>query len=305
MLMEERQIKIAELIEQKGRITIGEITELFDISHESARRDLRILESKGLCKRAHGGAIKPMPVGFMPPRNRNFDEMPIFENYEQIAKQAVTHIKENQIVYLTGGSFGFHMCHFLPRDIHYTLVVNSIDLANRLRHLTNADIYVAGGKMRQSTSVVDSMATDFVSHMHFDVCFITGGGLTAEFGLSNGTDETAAFQRKVIENSRKKILLLPSQKIGTDAFIKVCDTEKFDLLITDWDCVEEEIAKLEEKEVEVIIVEPNPNRTENPIPPRHHCPPRGSRDPRGPRHVFRKDDAHEPDQRTEASESDS
>ena len=30
MLMEERQIKIAELIEQKGRITIGEITELFD-----------------------------------------------------------------------------------------------------------------------------------------------------------------------------------------------------------------------------------------------------------------------------------
>lgn len=252
---------------------------MFDISHESARRDLRILESKGLCKRTHGGALKPMPAGFMPPRNRNFDEMPVFENYEQIAKQAVTHIKEHQIIYLTGGSFGFHMCHYLPRDIHYTLVVNSIDLANRLRHLTNADLYVAGGKMRQSTSVVDSMATDFVSRMHFDLCFITGGGLTSEFGLSNGTDETAAFQRKVIENSRKKVLLLPSQKIGTDAFIKVCDAEKFDLLITDWDCVEEEIAKIEEKGVEVTIVEPNPNR--------------------------RKDDANEPDERTEAAESDS
>ena len=279
MLMEERQIKIAELIEQKGRITIGEITELFDISHESARRDLRILESKGLCKRAHGGAIKPMPAGFMPPRNRNFDEMPVFENYEQIAKQAVTHIKENQIVYLTGGSFGFHMCRFLPRDIHYTLVVNSIDLANRLRHLTNADLYVVGGKMRQSTSVVDSMATDFVSRMHFDLCFITGGGLTSEFGLSNGTDETASFQRKVIENSRKKILLLPSQKIGTNAFIKVCDAEKFHLLITDWDCVEEEMTKIEEKGVEVFVVEQNPNK--------------------------RKDDTHEPDQGTETSESDS
>ena len=302
MFMEERQLKIAELIERKGHITIAELTKLFDISHESARRDLRILESKGLCKRTHGGALKPMPAGFMPPRNRNFDEMPVFENYEQIAKQAVTHIKENQIVYLTGGSFGFHMCHYLPRDIHYTLVVNSIDLANRLRHLTNADHYVAGGKMRQSTSVVDSMATDFVSRMHFDLCFITGSGITAEFGLSNGTDETATFQRKVIENSRKKILLLPSQKIGTDAFIKVCDAEKFDLLITDWDCVEEEIAKIEEKGVEVMIVEPNPNRTENPIPPRPHCPPRGSH---GPRHEFRKDDAHEPDQRTETQESDS
>ena len=287
MLMEERQLKIAELIEKKGHTTIAELTKLFDISHESARRDLRILESKGLCKRTHGGALKPMPAGFMPPRNRNFDEMPVFENYEQIAKQAVTHIKENQIIYLTGGSFGFHMCHYLPRDIHYTLVVNSIDLANRLRHLTNADLYVVGGKMRQSTSVVDSMATDFVSRMHFDLCFITGSGITAEFGLSNGTDETATFQRKVIENSRKKILLLPSQKIGTDAFIKVCDAEKFDLLITDWDCVEEEITKIEEKGVEVMLVEPNPNRTEQPRE--------------------RKDDANEsnPDQRTEASESDS
>jgi len=279
MLMEERQLKIAELIERKGHITIAELTTLFDISHESARRDLRILESKGLCKRTHGGALKPMPAGFMPPRDRNFDEMPVFENYEQIAKQAATHIKENQIVYLTGGSFGFHMCHYLPRDIHYTLVVNSIDLANRLRHLTNADLYVAGGKMRQSTSVVDSMATDFISRMHFDLCFITGGGLTAEFGLSNGTDETAAFQRKDIANSRTKVHLLPSQKIGVDAFIKVCNAESFDLLITDWDCMEEEIAKLEEKGIEVFIVEPNPHR--------------------------RKDDAHEPDQRTEASESDS
>ena len=288
MLMEERQLKIAELIEKKGHITIAELTTLFDISHESARRDLRILESKGLCKRTHGGALKPMPAGFMPPRNRNFDEMPVFENYEQIAKQAVTHIKENQTIYLTGGSFGFHMCHYLPRDIHYTLVVNSIDLANRLRHLTNVDLYVVGGKMRQSTSVVDSMATDFVSRMHFDLCFITGGGLTSEFGLSNGTDETAAFQRKVIENSRQKILLLPSSKIGTNAFIKVCNAEKFDLLITDWDCVEEEISKIEEKGVEVFIVEPNPNRTEQ-------------------RPRERKDDANEsnPVQGTETQKSDS
>lgn len=281
MLMEERQVKIAELIAQKGHTTIAEITKLFDISQESARRDLRILESKGLCKRTHGGALRPMPVGYLPPRNRNFDEMPVFENYEQIARQAVTHIKENQIIYLTGGSLGFHMCHYLPRNVHYTLVVNSIDLANRLRHMTNVDLYVVGGKMRQSTSVVDSMATDFVSRMHFDLAFITGGGLTAEFGLSNGTDETATFQRKIVENSRKKILLMPSQKVGVDAFIKVCDVEKFDLLITDWDCVEDEITKIEEKCVEVNIVEPNPHR--------------------------RKDDAHDcnPDPRTEASESDS
>ena len=255
MLMEERQLKIAELIERKGHITIAELTTLFDVSHESARRDLRILESKGLCKRTHGGALKPMPAGLMPPRDRNFDEMPVFENYRQIAKQAVTHIEENQIIYLTGGSFGFHMCHYLPRDTHYTLVVNSIDLANRLRHLTNADLYVAGGKMRQSTSVVDSMATDFVSRMHFDLCFITGGGLTAEFGLSNGTDETASFQRTVIGNSRRRYLLMPGTKVGQDAFVKVCPVEAFHHVITDGDCAAEQVAAMEEKGVTVTVIE--------------------------------------------------
>ncbi len=255
MLMEERQKEIADHIEQNGKITITEITSRYDISSESARRDLRILESQGLCKRTHGGALKVTQVSVRPPLDRNFDELPVFENYDEIARKAATFIKENDIVYLTGGSFGFLMLRYLPKEFRYTLVVNCIDIANRLRSMENVDIYVAGGKMRQSGSVVDSMAVDFVSRMHFDLCFITGGGLTAAFGLSNGTDETAAFQRRIIENSRRKILLLPSQKIGADSFINVCDIEKFDLLITDWDCAEEELAKIEEKGTEVFVVQ--------------------------------------------------
>ena len=109
--------------------------------------------------------------------------------------------------------------------------------------------------MRPSGSLVDSLANAFVSRMHFDLCFLTGAGLTAGFGLSNGTDETAAFQRTVLQNSRRKCLLMPGAKIGADSFIKVCDMDAFDLLITDWDCVEEQLAAIEEKGVEVIVVE--------------------------------------------------
>ena len=82
-----------------------------------------------------------------------------------------------------------------------------------------------------------------------------GAGLTAEFGLSNGTDETAAFQRTVLKNSREKFLLLPGKKVGVDSFIKVCEAERFDVLITDWECVEDEIAALEEKQLTIIVAE--------------------------------------------------
>lgn len=255
MFMEERQQEIVEEIKEIGKVTIAGIAKKYGVSEESARRDLRFLEQKGLCKRTHGGAIRLNQVSVRPPVNRDFEKMPVFANYREIARQAITKVKENDIVYLTGGSFGYIMVSFLPKDIRYTVVVNSVDIAKELRAFENIDVYIVGGKMRQSGSVVDSFANNFVSQLHFDVCFITGGGLTAEFGLSNGTDETATFQRTVIKNSRKCYLLLPGAKIGVDSFVKVCDAEVFDEVVTDWECVEEYVTALEEKGVTVTIVE--------------------------------------------------
>ncbi len=255
MYAEERQQQIAALIAEKGKISIAELTELYSISGESARRDLRALEQSGLCKRTHGGAIRPQQVSVLPPRDRNFDEMPIFDNYDRIAAQAVTLIRPGDMVYLTGGSFGFLMLRHLPADLKCTLVVNNADIANRLRAFPNIDVYLAGGLMRKSGSIVDSMAREFMARLHFDLCFITGGGLTADFGLSNGTDETAALQRQVMRNARRKVLLMPAQKVGTDAFVKVCDAADFNVLITDWDCVEDELIRLEEAGVNVTVVQ--------------------------------------------------
>ena len=255
MFMEERHQEITETINANGKVTIAEITAKYGISDESARRDLRLLEQKGICKRTHGGAIVMQQVSVRPPVDRDFDKMPIFDNYREISRFAVKKISKNDIVYLTGGSFGYIMVSFLPKDIHYTVVVNSVDIAKELRAFENIDVYLVGGKMRQSGSVVDSFANDFVSRLHFDVCFITGGGVTADFGLSNGTDETATFQRTVMKNSRKKYMVIPSAKIGVDSFVKVCDVDTFDEIITDWDCMEEQIAALEEKGVTVTVVE--------------------------------------------------
>ncbi len=255
MFIEERHQEISEIIKTNGKITIAEITDKYSISDESARRDLRMLEQKGLCKRTHGGAIMIRQVSVLPPADRNFDTMPVFDSYREISRAAVSKIKPNDTIYLTGGSFGHIMVSFLPRDFHYTVIVNSVDIGRDLRSFDNIDVYIAGGKMRQSGSLVDSLANEFVSRMHFDLCFITGAGLTADFGLSNGTDETAAFQRTVIKNSRKRCLVIPSSKIGVDSFIKVCDADAFDFIITDWDCVEDMISAVEEKGIEITVVE--------------------------------------------------
>jgi len=257
MFIEERHQAILKIIEENQRISIGEIQDKFGVSVDSARRDLRILEEKALLKRTHGGAIPIHQVGNIPPRHRDMKTMEVWDNYAAIAEKSVAFVKANDIIYLTSGSLGFIMLKYLPRDIPYTLVVNSVTLAEELKYWDNVTVYITGGKMRMhgTTSLVDSLATAFAKNMHYDICFMTGGGYDADFGFSNGTDETAVFQRTIIENSRKKILMMPNTKIGFKAFIKVCEADKFDILITDWDAVEDELEKIENLGVEVIVVD--------------------------------------------------
>ena len=255
MAFKERELAILEYLKEHKEASVENLCKVLFVSEATMRRDLTKLHNAKKLVRTHGGAIVLSQVSVRPPLNRQYDNMTIFPNYKAIAEIAVKEIKENDIVYLTCGSFGHIVISLLPKDIHFTVVVNSVDFAKELRDFENIDVYIAGGKMRKSGSLVDTFAVDFVSKLHFDVCFITGSGLTAEFGLSNGSDETATFQRTVLKNSRRKYLLLASSKIGVNSFVKVCNANEFDTIITDWDCAEEQITALEDTGVKVIVAE--------------------------------------------------
>ena len=57
MFIEERHRAILDWLKEKGSITTNDIQEQFGVSYDSAKRDLRLLEEKGLLKRTHGGAL--------------------------------------------------------------------------------------------------------------------------------------------------------------------------------------------------------------------------------------------------------
>ncbi len=259
LFMEERLQRVADIIATEGSVTVEKMKELFGISHETARRDLLMLERKGLCSRTHGGAIRPLynsgQVSVRPPALRDFASQPVFPDYLAIARKAASYIQENDCVYLTGGSFGHLMLRFLPRNFFYTVVVNSADMASDLRPFGNAEIYVIGGKMRQSGSIVDPSAVENASRYRFDICFVTGGGMSAEFGLSNGSGETAAFQREIIKNSKRRVLLMPAKKLGHDCFLKVCDASEFSEMITDQAADSAAVENIEKLGVAVVMAE--------------------------------------------------
>ena len=57
MYAEERQQSISGLIGQRGRMSVADLAETFDVTTETVRRDLAVLDRIGLVRRVHGGAV--------------------------------------------------------------------------------------------------------------------------------------------------------------------------------------------------------------------------------------------------------
>src|SRR6185295_2425302 len=58
MLNLERHAKILELVNERGKVEVGELSHLFKISEVTIRNDLKDLHKRGLVRRAHGGAVR-------------------------------------------------------------------------------------------------------------------------------------------------------------------------------------------------------------------------------------------------------
>ncbi len=55
--VEERHLKILNMIRERGEVKVEELAELFQISPMTVRRDMQYLEEEKLISRIHGGAV--------------------------------------------------------------------------------------------------------------------------------------------------------------------------------------------------------------------------------------------------------
>jgi DeoR family transcriptional regulator, fructose operon transcriptional repressor len=252
MFSGERRKKIFEILEREGRVLVKELAEQFDVSIDSIRRDLSIMEDDQLLKRTHGGAIPLPAVRSMPRDNEErYGESTPYQ--KQIAESAAAYINPDQTVFIGGASIHYAMIPYLPRDFSFTVVTNSVEIAYRLRDFGNIHTYLIGGKMKISGNITDPLAAQFAERFNFDLCFATGGGLTAR-GLSTSTPEVALFHEKVYENSRRIITLAEHTKVSVDLFISMYPLKKLDIILTDEETTSAQVDELEAHGVKVIKV---------------------------------------------------
>ncbi|SHH71258.1 DeoR/GlpR family DNA-binding transcription regulator [Desulfosporosinus lacus] len=256
MFVEERQVQILSKVRLLGRVLAKELAEEFQVSIDTIRRDLTMMEEKGLLKRTHGGAVPLSKVRRFPMDDRiRYSEGT--EHQNAVAKLAAAYIEQGDTIFIGGASIHYILLKYLPVDRNYTVITNSLVIAEKLKHYSNIETYIVCGKVKSEEGIVDPLATEFIRTLRIDTAFLTGGGISAKHGLSSSTPEGAIFQRTVAEVSRQTICLANFDKVGTEFFAKTIDLKDLDVVITDWEAPDEEIEKIRQLSVKIIIATEN------------------------------------------------
>lgn len=256
MLIEERHQAILARLSENGSITNLDIQKEFGISYDSAKRDLRILEEKGLLKRTHGGALPIRQVAAGRPAKMTIKDMTeVRENYWAIAKKAVSMINQGDVVYIPAATVGLFMVQNIPDDLKIRVVTNSIVLAQELRAKDNIRVILLGGEMDDRGNCCDAMAIEQIKRLRFDKCFMTAACISAEFGMSIQKTQGISYKNAAMDSARMTIGLFPREKIGFDSIVSICPADRLDCLITDWDTSPDDIKSFEELGLKVIVVE--------------------------------------------------
>ena len=249
----ERQEQIAQMVQDKGRLTVAAISELFNVSEATARRDLAALAAQNLIQRVYGGAMKRHIV--------HTSETPILrrqaENAEakqRIGQTAARLIGNGETLLLIGGSTGLAVARELHHHQRLTVVTDSLLIASELLDQGQHKIIILGGTIDPAEQAVRGTLSRIVlAQLQVDKAIIGTKALSADTGLSVETPEEAELWRAYIASAHHVIIVTDSSKFRQSALVNVTPMENIHTLVTDTGIDDDIRDQLQDKGVYVIL----------------------------------------------------
>jgi DeoR/GlpR family transcriptional regulator of sugar metabolism len=229
MTFEERQKRVEEHLSKVEFASLDELSELVDASISTVRRDLDLLEDKGILRRTHGGAM------LVNPKSDEFtfsarDTHQLSEK-EAIGQACAGLILPNQTVIVDAGTTCFHVARHLEAKSPH-IVTNSLPVANAFSSSAKIEVVVTGGVIYPRLGVlVGPLAVAAFAHVHADVAIMSCGGITPEV-VTNSHGLLIEIQRAMMEAARRVILCVDHTKFGRQSISQLCTLDAIDTLIT-------------------------------------------------------------------------
>jgi DeoR/GlpR family transcriptional regulator of sugar metabolism len=239
-----------QYLKSHKRISIEEICESYDVSRDTARRDIVKLEEQGQIIRTRGGAILPTlskVVG-------NYDQRLSDESSSKltIGKLAATLIKDGDYLLMDASTTVLHAAAAIKAK-NNVVVTNSLEIAAMLTHKEDVSVHLLGGILdKRHHSVMGAKAIEMLADYHVDKLLIGTCGITSG-GLSAPNEETSYLAREMMRRADQVIVLADHSKFGKKLFHRLADFQDIDILITDQEPDTEITEKLTNCGVEILL----------------------------------------------------
>jgi len=231
MYAAERHQAIIDWGEERGRVDVRELAGELGVSVETVRKDLSALQSMGLMRRVHGGAV---PVNRLSFEQQISSRTEWSEEKERIAVAALEYVPESGTIFVESGSTTSRLGEHLPDDRDLTVYTNSLPLALALAPREGITVITLGGRVRAVTlGEVDNFAQRSLREIFVDVAFLGTNGVSLDHGLTTPDAAEAEIKRLVLKAARQRVLLADHSKIGATSVWRYGDIEDIDVLITD------------------------------------------------------------------------
>ena len=261
MLTHERQSHILQYIQQNYNASIIELSEKFNVSSMTIRRDLDELENHKLVVRVHGGAIVPKETAGLREDVRAARNM---TQKSRIGDAAVRLVKNGQTIFIDAGTTTMELANRLKDHQGLTVVTNSVKVLYTLAESPGINLIGLGGAVFGGAwSFIGPLADKAIGHFHSDLAFLGISALSLDRGLSEYNYFEGDIKNLIIKQSQRTILLADSSKFEKVSPHSVAPLSDIDVIITD-DLLAEELAAAYRKTgVELIQVKENGDITTN------------------------------------------
>ncbi len=231
MMALERQRRIVELVNDRGSIRVAEISRVFDVTPETVRRDLDLLEEEGKLLRSHGGAVRieedPGDIPYLVREETNSEEK------IEVAKSALEFVNPGDSITLDASTTAWYLARVLP-DMPLRVLTNSIRVVQELSTKAKVEVIATGGILRAtSMSFIGPLAEETIGKYHVNKAFISCKGVHLDYGVSDSNELQAMIKQRMSMIADQVYLLVDHSKFGVRDFAKVMDVNDLETIITD------------------------------------------------------------------------
>jgi DeoR family transcriptional regulator, fructose operon transcriptional repressor len=247
----QRQSELVKRLEIKGQMSVSDISEYFNVSEDTVRRDLDALAEKGALTRTHGGAVT---ITTLVHRDSPFLQRLNTRTVEKqrIARAAAALISDGETLLINGGSTTRLFAAELNQQ-YLTVVTNNLSVPGVLSTELIRDVYVMGGQFRPEAQVTIGPILAAGRQISVDSAIVGVGGITAREGLTTTVLEEASMIAEMMTAARRTIVLADSSKLGKHSFAQIAGLKAMQILVTDGEPADELAAALKEAGVQLLV----------------------------------------------------